>query len=85
MIGPVGTPGASAVGAAQTVKLRPSGVEVGGKLAPKASVAAEIASQGAPVDASRVAELRSAITEGRYDVDSARIADAMIASEVSDR
>ena len=84
MIGPIGAP---AIGTAQTVKSKPSGVEVGGKLAPptKPSVAAGLASQGAPVDTSRVAALRGAIADGSYTVDSARIADAMIASEATER
>lgn len=79
MIGPVKTSGATP---AHTVKLRPSGVEVDKPVpAGKPSAAAELASQGPPVDASRVAALRSAIAEGRYPIDSAKIADAMIASE----
>ena len=85
MIGPVGTPGAQGVGASQTIKLRPSGIEVGTRPASRPSLAAELAAQGPPVDAARVAELRAAIAEGRYDVDSRRIAEAMIASEVTTR
>lgn len=83
MIGPVGTAvaGASGVGKADTIKLKPSGVEVVTLAPAKPSVAAELAALGAPINASRVAELRGAITEGRYQVDSQAIAGAMIASE----
>lgn len=43
------------------------------------TAAAEMASQGAPVDAAKIASIKAAIAEGRYPVDPAKIADAMIA------
>jgi len=41
-------------------------------------LAGELAAQPAPVDTARVAALRGAIAEGRYAVDPAKIAGAMI-------
>ncbi len=43
-----------------------------------ASPVAAMAAQGAPVDGAKVAAIRAAIAEGRYPVDPARIAAAMI-------
>lgn len=42
-------------------------------------LASELAAQPTPVDAARVATLRSAIAEGRYTVDPAKIAGSMLA------
>ena len=42
------------------------------------SPAGEMAAAGAPVDAEKVAAIRTAIAEGRYPVDPDRIARAMI-------
>lgn len=49
-----------------------------------ATPAADMAAQGAPVDAAKVAAIKAAIAEGRYPVDPAKIADAMIAFTASD-
>ncbi|MEO0441185.1 MAG: flagellar biosynthesis anti-sigma factor FlgM [Pseudomonadota bacterium] len=46
------------------------------------SVAAEIASQGAPVNAERIAMIKAAIAEGRYPVDPEKIAEQMIALDL---
>lgn len=83
MIGPVGTTGAAlaGVGAAQPVKPKPPGVEAASSAKATPTPASELAALGAPVDTARVAELRSAIAEGRYAVDSRAVADAMIESE----
>ena len=43
-----------------------------------ASPVAAMAAEGAPIDSSKVAAIRAAIAEGRYPVDPARIAAAMI-------
>jgi negative regulator of flagellin synthesis FlgM len=45
--------------------------------APTSPVAA-MAAEGAPIDGAKVAAIRAAIAEGRYPVDPARIAAAMI-------
>lgn len=42
------------------------------------SLVSDIASAGAPVDASKVAAIRAAIAEGRYPVDAAKIAQSML-------
>lgn len=46
------------------------------------SDAAAIAKLGAPVDQSRIDELRSAIAEGRYLVDPGKLAQKMIALDI---
>ncbi len=42
------------------------------------SPAADMAAQGVPVDGAKVAAIKAAIAEGRYPVDPAKLADAMI-------
>lgn len=49
-----------------------------------ATPAADMAAQGAPVDSAKVAAIKAAIAEGRYPVDPAKIADAMIAFTASE-
>ena len=79
MIGPVTT---SQIGAPRQVRLAPSSVEVPGeKRAP--GVAAELTANAQPRDEARVAELRQAIAEGRYVVDSAKLAQAMIDADLT--
>jgi negative regulator of flagellin synthesis FlgM len=56
---------------------RPSG-------SPK-SPAAELAAQGAPVDAGKVAMLRAAIANGSYKIDAQAIADRMIALDMPNK
>jgi negative regulator of flagellin synthesis FlgM len=43
-----------------------------------ASPVAAMAAEGAPIDGAKVAAIRAAIAEGRYPVDPARIAAAMV-------
>jgi len=44
--------------------------------------AAELASQGAPVDTSKVAAIREAIANGTYKIDAKAIAERMIATDL---
>jgi len=46
------------------------------------SPAAELAASGPPVDTAKVAEIRTAIAEGRYSVDPRAIASKMIALDL---
>jgi negative regulator of flagellin synthesis FlgM len=70
--------------AASAAKVAPSGGEPGRVDAP-VTPAADMAAQGAPIDAAKVAAIKAAIAEGRYPVDPAKIADAMVAfSQASD-
>jgi len=46
---------------------------------------ADLVAEGAPVDAAKVAEIRSAIAEGRYTIDPKAIADKMIALDLPAR
>jgi negative regulator of flagellin synthesis FlgM len=50
----------------------------GARAGASVSPAADMAAQGAPVDSAKVAAIKAAIAEGRYPVDPAKIADAMI-------
>lgn len=81
MIGPVRTTG---VAKPQGVKPNFAGIAPGIKPEPATrSAAAELAAPGAPVDTSRVAQLRSAIAQGTYPIDAQAIADAMIAADTT--
>ena len=89
MIDGVGKSGPGAIG--------PGRAEKGNGLAPVAGQAARgadravhsevlgLVSGGAPVDAAKVAAIRSAIAEGRYPVDANRIAESMIALDLPAR
>ena len=54
------------------------------RVAAPTTPAADMAAQGAPVDSAKVAAIKAAIAEGRYPVDPAKIADAMIAFTATD-
>jgi negative regulator of flagellin synthesis FlgM len=56
--------------------------EGGARLQAPASPVAAMAAEGAPVDSAKVAAIRAAIAEGRYPVDPARIAAAMIDADL---
>ena len=78
MIGPVGP---ASIGLPHSVRRKPSGV-----LVPAEPRATETLDAGAPpVDTSRVATLRAAITDGRYTVDPQAIAERMIAADLSEK
>lgn len=47
-----------------------------------ASPVAQLVAQGAPVDLDKVAAIRAAIAEGRYQIDPGAIADKMIALDL---
>jgi negative regulator of flagellin synthesis FlgM len=54
---------------------RPTGSDLGGKTLPKlVSLASELASAPPPVDRSRIAEIRAAISSGTYRLDPEGIA-----------
>jgi negative regulator of flagellin synthesis FlgM len=55
---------------------------VRGRDGPVESAVFELVSNGAPVDAAKVAAIRTAIAEGRYPVDADRIAERMIALDL---
>ena len=50
-----------------------------------ASAVFGLAAEGPPVDSAKVAQIRAAIAEGRYPVDANRIAERMIALDLSPR
>ena len=60
--------------AAKAASVGGAAAQVGGPVSP----AADMAAQGAPVDGAKVAAIKAAIAEGRYPVDPAKLADAMI-------
>lgn len=68
--------------AASAAKATPQGTSPAPVSAP-ITPAADMAAQGAPVDAAKVAAIKAAIAEGRYPVDPAKIADAMVKFAVS--
>ena len=81
MIGPVGTGG---VAGGKPVPMVTSGVEVPPLLTtPDTKAAVSRTDAGKPpVDAARVAELRAKIADGSYRIDSAKIAERMVASDL---
>ena len=54
----------------------------GDETAVRQSDAAAIASQGAPVDQAKVADIRAAIAEGSYIIDPQKLAQRMIAMDL---
>jgi negative regulator of flagellin synthesis FlgM len=68
-------------GAAASV-VSPIAAEATEKAEKVTNPAADLAAQGAPVDAQKVAEIRAAIAEGRYPVDAKAIAEKMIALDL---
>jgi negative regulator of flagellin synthesis FlgM len=56
--------------------------QTAGRSAAAGGVVAELVGQGAPVDTSKVAAIRQAIADGRYQIDPDRIADRMIAADL---
>lgn len=68
---------------ASSAKAPPVGSSAGQVGAP-VSPAADMAAQGAPVDGGKVAAIKAAIAEGRYPVDPAKIADAILKFTKSD-
>lgn len=61
----------------------PTGSAVSNTASASATPAARMAAEGAPVDMDRVAAIKSAIASGNYPVDAERIADRMIALDLS--
>lgn len=80
-IGKVGAgrlePGRGSVGRASEAG-KSAAVDSAPAVSGPSSPAGEMAAAGAPVDAEKVAAIRTAIAEGRYPVDPDRIARAMI-------
>ncbi len=62
-----------------------SGAGVRGAEGPVQSAVLALVADGPPVDGAKVAAIRSAIAEGRYPVDPARIAESMIALDLPRR
>lgn len=58
--------------------IRPRTGAASASAAPSASVATHLPLAGGDFDAARVAEIRAAIAEGRYQVDASRIADGLL-------
>ena len=79
MIGPVGTGG---VASARTVRLLPSGIELPQTIAPSEGSSDLKAATTPPIDQSRVSAIRTAIAQGTYQVDSARIAERMVSLDL---
>lgn len=57
----------------------------GGRQGAVASAVFDLVAEGPPVDAAKVAQIRTAIAEGRYPVDADRIAERMIALDLPSR
>lgn len=81
-IGPTGTGRIDSVRAdalqrgAPAAKIAPAASEAAESASP--NPAAELASSGPPIDAQKIAAIRTAIAEGRYPIDPQAIADKMI-------